>query len=286
MRKAFALSIAAVLLLGASPVAAGAAPPTNDSFSSATPIAHLPFEDAFASNASATMEASEPDPSCGPVGSSVWYKIEPSSDYTLRVRVVSESQIDTIVTVYEGTSFDSLNERTCVNYGGPLYDELVTLDVQPGQSLYIQVAGDHDAATTGEFTVKARRLPGPANDNFGRAASVPLGSVSYANTTGATMQSGEWTHCSNTKTVWYRYTPVRTRTIIATTAGSNFDTVIGVYTGSSVASLALETCNDDRGPSSVTSKVMLTVQAGTTYYFQLGGFSFNSGQLVFRLKKA
>jgi hypothetical protein len=36
----------------------------------------------------------------------------------------------------------------------------------------------------------------------------------------------------------------------------------------------------------LTSRVKLKVYAGTTYFFQVGGYSGYSGELVFRLRKA
>jgi hypothetical protein len=124
-----------------------------------------------------------------------------------------------------------------------------------------------------------------AKDNFVNAATVPLGSISNATTYGATTQTGELNACAGYKTVWYRYTPATTRTIIANTNDSSFDTVLAVYVGSSLDSLDLLVCNDDQ-PESLTSKVKLKVYAGTTYFFQVGGYSGYSGELVFRLRKA
>jgi len=64
------------------------------------------------------------------------------------------------------------------------------------------------------------------------------------------------------------------------TTGSNFDTVLAVYTGSSVSGLAMITCNDDIASGNLQSQVTFTATAGTTYRIQVGGFSSTSGIAV------
>ncbi len=287
MYKALAIVVSAAVaaLIGGSPVAAAAAPPPNDKFSLATPIAYLPFEAAHVNNWAATLDKNEFDPSCSSVDSTIWYKIVPSSDYTLRVRATPDTEIDVVIAVYNGTSYGSLAEQACADTFGQSGEELVRVDLLGGNTYYIQVGGNYYGGATGEFTVKARREPPPANDNFVNAATAPLGSISNAMTYGATTQTGELNACAGYKTVWYRYTPTTTRTIIGSTSGSSFDTVLAVYVGSSLDSLDLVTCNDDQ-PASLTSKLKLKVYAGTTYYFQVGGYNGHSGELVFTLKKA
>jgi hypothetical protein len=68
-------------------------------------------------------------------------------------------------------------------------------------------------------------------------------------------------------------------------AGSNFDTVIGVYTGSP-GSFTQVACVDDvfEPAFSLQSRVTIDTTAGVTYYVQAGGFAGDSGrmQLVIR----
>jgi hypothetical protein len=281
------LSTAVILLITVSPALAAATPPANDTFASATQIAYLPFEDGYVDNSAATVDVGEFDPSCTSVDSTVWYKIVPSSDYTIRVRAIPVTSVDVGFAVYEGTSYGSLTELACADMSGIAGEEIARVALQSGHTYVIQVGGYRYDATTGQFTVKVRREPPPANDNFNRAAAVALGSISQATTHAATMQPGEPDMCGATKTVWYRFTPATTRTIVANTVGSGFDTVINVYVGSSLDSLQGVTCNDDRGMD-LTSKVKFRAHAGTTYYFQVGGYAWSgaAGELVFRLKKA
>src|SRR5207248_555904 len=64
------------------------------------------------------------------------------------------------------------------------------------------------------------------------------------------------------------------------TAGSDFDTVLAVYTGS-CGSLAQIACNDNAGAA--TSRVSLLGNASTTYYILAGGLNGQNGSLVLHL---
>jgi hypothetical protein len=144
------------------------------------------------------------------------------------------------------------------------------------------------AAPFSATTIAGRVLelqPGtpPNNDNFAAATPVStLPSSLQANTTAATTEPGEpiVLNCAGTSTlirntVWYRFTPTITGSVSIDTFGSNFDTVLAVYTGSSLANLNQVACNNDTtqpGTSNVRqSRVSLTVTAGTTYHVQMGG---------------
>ncbi len=106
----------------------------------------------------------------------------------------------------------------------------------------------------------------PANDNFANAVTIAYpsksGTVATVDTTGATTEVAEPTAallgCTpptnpNTgSTVWYTWTaPNIGGGVIFDTYGSNFDTVIAVYTGNSLGSLTLVSCNDDFGASTL-----------------------------------
>ena len=68
-----------------------------------------------------------------------------------------------------------------------------------------------------------------------------------------------------------------TGTLTADTMGSNYDTVLAVYSGSSVTGLVDLACNDDTGPLSPhgetrQSELSVPVVGGQTYSLQVGGF--------------
>jgi hypothetical protein len=69
-------------------------------------------------------------------------------------------------------------------------------------------------------------------------------------TSGATTETGEPQSCSGAgygQTVWYRMTP-SSGLVTVDTFGSNFDTVLAIYTGAAVSALTLIGCNDDAAP--------------------------------------
>jgi len=85
------------------------------------------------------------------------------------------------------------------------------------------------------------------------------------------------------KTVWYRVVTEATGVVTASTAGSTFDTVLAIYTGSSLASLHEIACNDDVSGDDTTSEVLFGAVAGETYFLQLGGFDAAAGKFELRL---
>jgi hypothetical protein len=129
---------------------------------------------------------------------------------------------------------------------------------------------------------------GPANDDFAAAKPVALGSSTTIQTSGATLQTGEPTPTCNATaagSVWFKWSPgVNRAGVVAQTAGSTYDTVLAIYTGSSVESLAELGCNDDRGALNEKSRIQFDATAGTTYYFQATGAGGAAGSLQFTVK--
>jgi len=118
----------------------------------------------------------------------------------------------------------------------------------------------------------------PANDNFANAqAETGSFTVNNLNTVDATTEAGEPTIPSCTflpsvHTVWYGLTVSAGTEVSVDTAGSNYDTVLVVYTGASLGSLSAVACSDDVGfPTDVTSAVQFTAGSSTTYWIQAGG---------------
>ena len=73
-------------------------------------------------------------------------------------------------------------------------------------------------------------------------------------------------------TVWYKYTPTKNVEVHADTMGSNYDTYIAVWTGSSLGNLTLVACDDDQF-GYVQSQVIFNATAGTTYYIQVAEYN-------------
>jgi subtilisin family serine protease len=123
---------------------------------------------------------------------------------------------------------------------------------------------------------------GAVNDNF--SAAVPLigqsGSV-YADNIDATQETGEPAHAGNSggRSVWWTWTPPLTGPVTLATLGSDFDTLLAVYTGGSPASASLTAENNDAPPGS-TSAVSFTATAGTTYRVAVDGVAAAWGTIT------
>ena len=66
-----------------------------------------------------------------------------------------------------------------------------------------------------------------------------------------------------------------------TTAGSSFDTTLGVYTGTTLGRLNTIASNDDDDTSDVlTSRVSFSAVAGQTYQISVDGYYGDSGTIV------
>lgn len=85
--------------------------------------------------------------------------------------------------------------------------------------------------------------------------------------------------------VWYRYTPSGTGNLVAHTHGTNYDTMLAVWTGTP-GNLTNVACNDDtNSPNfSYQSEVKFTGQAGTLYYIEVARYGSGAGgSLLFTL---
>lgn len=129
----------------------------------------------------------------------------------------------------------------------------------------------------------------PDNDDFSDATPVTaLPFSDSVDVTDATVEADEPTdHCAPVaNTVWYALTLDRDTAVVVDTAGSDFDTVLGVFTGSTLSDLDLITCNDDF--FTLHARVAFTAEAETTYWVQAGAFSelHEGGQLEISFAEA
>jgi hypothetical protein len=128
--------------------------------------------------------------------------------------------------------------------------------------------------------------PPPANDNF--SARSVLGSALPVSASGsniaATMESGEDNLGGSAKrSVWHSWAATSTGWVSVDTVGSTFDTLVGVFTGSSVGALQRVGFNDNSGrksdssgPYPTDSRLYFKAQAGTTYQIAVYGSNWTS----------
>jgi type VII secretion-associated serine protease mycosin len=146
----------------------------------------------------------------------------------------------------------------------------------------INAAGTLDPSPATRTWTVSPPPPAPANDLFVNAAAIGAASGSASGTTvGATREPGEPYHYASTgsTSIWYRWTPSASGTAVFDTIGSNFDTVLAAYSGSSLTSLT-RLASDDDGAGSRASRVSFPVTAGTTYHIAVDGYGTATGSVT------
>src|SRR5690242_8993943 len=124
----------------------------------------------------------------------------------------------------------------------------------------------------------------PTNDQCSGAIVLSNGITRIDSTASATSTGDSFPTCQSSfgKGIWYTFTPAISGTVTVSTCGSNFDTVVQVYTGSCAAlSPVTNGCDDDDGPSCSGNQASVTFAAagGTTYRILAGGYNSASGNL-------
>lgn len=131
------------------------------------------------------------------------------------------------------------------------------------------------------------------NDNFASPGVVNVdmiwGSSNRSINGMATKEAGEPNHAGNAggKSVWVTFTSLYSTTVRVDTHDSSFDTLLAVYTGTSVSALTQIAANDNDGINSIytassglTSGLTFPAQAGVTYNIAVDGKNGASGLYV------
>jgi hypothetical protein len=133
-------------------------------------------------------------------------------------------------------------------------------------------------ATVGAaFSEPAAAAP-PANDLFAAASELSGPTTSaFGTNQEATKETGEPAHAGNAggASIWYRWTAPAAGRVVVSTCGSEFNTLIGVYTGDAVASLTTVAENDDA--CAEQSRLSFQAVAATTYRIAVDGFGGATG---------
>ena len=127
----------------------------------------------------------------------------------------------------------------------------------------------------------------PPNDDFVNAT--PILTSAFTNnvaTAYASKEPGEPNHAGNAggHSVWWTWTAPAIGKVSINTTGSSFETLLGVYTGSSVSDLTVVASNSNTrsaGKAAVSFVVPTQAQVGTQYYIALDGYNGQSGSAVF-----
>lgn len=143
-----------------------------------------------------------------------------------------------------------------------------------------------DFAGNQSVTLKANavyRIPDPLNDLLVNAATLSgVSGNASGRTTRATKESGEPNHAGNQGgySIWWKFQAPANGVLELNTEGSDFDTLLAVYTGDRISNLVPVGSNDDAFPASNYSKLALTVVSGQTYRIAIDGYGGTSGDVA------
>ncbi len=122
----------------------------------------------------------------------------------------------------------------------------------------------------------------PDNDNFTNAIALSGSTfTAIGSNVGATKEPNEPDHAGNPggMSVWWSWTAPADGYVTLSTAGSDFDTLLAVYTGTAVKRLNGVNSNDDDGDLQ-TSSVTFNAVAGTIYRIAVDGFNDVEGGTI------
>jgi hypothetical protein len=139
-------------------------------------------------------------------------------------------------------------------------------------------------------TIKYCFDPFPANDLFVNRSPLS-GSLARAtaHNSCASKELGETNHAASNvggKSLWWTWMAPSNGLVTVSTCGSDFDTMLAVYTGNAVNSLTLVSggSNDDNasacGTDSLQSQVQFTATAGIIYQIAVDGYKYLSDPLA------
>ena len=271
-------------------------PPLNDDCTDATGVLSedLPFTSQM-TTLSATTDPDEPITTCifldRPPGS-VWYSYANTSGQVQELAAdTGGSGYDTVLQVYKGTCAEPVAEACNDDSFG--LTSRVTFPAQPGETFLFKVTGFFD--TGGELVFNLDLFEELENDDCQDAIQLGRSDLPFMDmidTGEASNQDPEPdTTCGDPGTpeqsnsVFYSFTndfslPVEME---LSTSGSEYDTVVQVYTGGCQEPVP-EVCNDDDFPG-LTSRVTFLAQPGESYLIKVSSFGsfgpFPSDQLSF-----
>jgi hypothetical protein len=266
-------------------VVSAVTPPSNDSFSTPEDLGGNSDIVVSGDNIGATKQAGEPNHAGNPGGASVWYSWTAPITGTYQIDTCF-NDFDTLLAVYTGSAVGSLtpiasSDDACGPGSGLQFSAV------SGTEYRIAVDGYNggSGAALGNFELAIDFLTPPPNDNFASAQTLSgFNATATGDNFDATVQGGEPEHFPGGPfgSVWYSWTAPASGQVTIDTCGSDFDTVLAVYTGSAVSALTRLASNDDAPGCPPGSKLILNVNAGTTYRIAVDGL-FETGNIVLHL---
>ncbi len=259
------------------------AAPTNDSFTGGTVLTGTAIA-TTSTNVTATREAGEPRLANNIGGRSVWFTWTAPSSGKVSINTLG-STFDTMLGVFTGPSVAALTLiGSNDDASRSTLTSALTFNAVAGTTYHIAVDGYNGAS--GSIALNLSETVAPINDSFSKSTVLTGRGITWNGTNiGATRELGEPYHAGvpGSTSVWFTWTAPSSGSFSLNTAGSNFDTVLAVYTGTSVSTLTPVASNDDVSPYNLTSALTFNAVAGTTYRIAVDGYNGLAGNVVLNL---
>jgi hypothetical protein len=124
----------------------------------------------------------------------------------------------------------------------------------------------------------------PSNDACVDATAITFPFDDTESTSGATSAAADpvqdctgGTTTANSNSVWYRFTAPTDGTVVVSTEGSDYDTVLSAYTGTCDALAAVACADDIAADTNVQSVIGFAVSGGTAYLVEVTQYGTNGG---------
>ncbi|MDY7004440.1 MAG: S8 family serine peptidase [Cyanobacteriota bacterium] len=253
-------------------------PISNDNFADSATLTGT-SDSATTSNLNASKEADEPNHAENDGGSSIWWNWTAPSSGLVNIDTF-DSSFDTVLAAYTGSSLQELTEVTSNDDAGTDVQSEIMFEVEAGTNYKIAVDGFNGAAGDVELALSLQTEL-LANDDFANRISLNDTDVFMGRNEGATSEPGEPAHAESdaTASLWWTYTAPESGTVTINTDGSDFDTVLAAYTGSTLSELIEVASSDDSVDFGIQSEITFDVVAGETYNIAVDGFDGEVGNI-------
>lgn len=264
--------------------------PVNDMFTNRVILPSTNKITVYGNNINASAEDNEPLHAGLNNGKSVWWSWTAPETGPTRISTFGSS-FDTLLAVYTGNSVTSLTTVASNNDDEETGEitSLVTFSAIRGVTYHIAVDGfkygdTYDSIDDGNITLTIEQFVAPPNDFFTNKITLTgdIAIVTGSNVN-ATKESGEPNHAgeSGGASVWWSWKPPFSGLATITTAGSEIDTLLAVYTGTSITNLFLIASNNDADPlgGDFSSIVTFYASSNLTYNIAVDGFAGLMGKI-------
>jgi len=255
--------------------------PANDNFANRITLSGSNITTNW-SNVGATYESNEPMHLVTFGGKTVWWSwtAPASGGVTL---TASNNALDTLVAVYRGTALNNLvfvagNDEDY--FLSPLVDGDSTAYFNVNKNTTYQIVVDGVDGNSGDFRLKlslGSADPVPGNDNLANRITVTgTNTTVNGSNLGATLETGEPLHRGyyGGSSVWWTWTSPGPGIVTVDTSNNIVDvpdTLLAVYTGTSLSNLIEVASDNNSGGGNWASMVSFPTPANVTYQIAVDG---------------